>query len=122
MGLYSLITTGNIMNKDFCFKNLVYELDPFDFKTFSESKTKFYATVTNLETGEAEYPQIGLFPPLPAAVTADEAGLATLPQVEPGMYFLDIWVPGEELSIKRVHLTITEGKTSTRILFLKDEQ
>ena len=71
---------------------------------------------------EAEYPQIGLFPPLPAAVTADEAGLATLPQVEPGMYFLDIWVPGEELSIKRVHLTITEGKTSTRILFLKDEQ
>ncbi|HCU59101.1 MAG TPA: patatin family protein, partial [Alphaproteobacteria bacterium] len=26
MGLYSLITTGNIMNKDFCFKKLVYEL------------------------------------------------------------------------------------------------
>ena len=61
MGLYSLITTGNIMNKDFCFKDLVYELDPFDFKTFSESKTKFYATVTNLETGEAEYPQIKNF-------------------------------------------------------------
>ena len=71
---------------------------------------------------EAEYPQIGLFPPLPAAVTADENGLATLPQVEPGMYLLDVFVPGEERAIKRIHLTVTEGKTSIRILFLKDEK
>ena len=27
MGLYSLITTGDIMNKDFCFNRIVYELD-----------------------------------------------------------------------------------------------
>ena len=58
MGFYSLITTGNIMNKEFCFDKLVNELDPFDFETFKNSKTKFYVTVTNLETGEAEYPQI----------------------------------------------------------------
>lgn len=58
MGFYSLLTTGNIMNKEFCFNKLVNELDPFDFETFKNSKTKFYATVTNLETGEAEYPQI----------------------------------------------------------------
>ena len=58
MGFYSLLTTGNIMNKEFCFNKLIYELDPFDFDTFNKSKTKFYATVTNLETGEAEYPQI----------------------------------------------------------------
>lgn len=58
MGFYSLITTGNIMNKEFCFDKLVNELDPFDFETFKNSKTKFYATVTNLETGEAEYPEI----------------------------------------------------------------
>ena len=70
----------------------------------------------------AERPQIGLVPPLPAAVTADENGLATLPQVEPGMYLLDVFVPGEERAIKRIHLTVTEGKTSTRILFLKDEK
>ena len=58
MGFYSLFTTGNIMNKEFCFDKLVNELDPFDFETFKNSKTKFYATITNLETGEAEYPQI----------------------------------------------------------------
>ena len=55
MGLHCLIKTGNIMNKDFCFNKLVNELDPFDFETFSKSKVKFYATVTNVKTGKAEY-------------------------------------------------------------------
>ncbi len=58
MGLYSLITTGNIMNKKFCFDTLVYETDPFDFKEFKKSKIKFYCVVTNLETGKAEYKEI----------------------------------------------------------------
>ena len=55
MGLHSLITTGNIMNKEFCFDTLVNELDPFDYDTFKKSKIKFYAVVTNLKTGKAEY-------------------------------------------------------------------
>lgn len=58
MGFYSFLKTGNIMNKEFCFNKLLYDLDPFDFKTFKNSKVKFYATVTNLETGEAEYKEI----------------------------------------------------------------
>ena len=55
MGLHSLITTGNIMNKDFCFNTLVNELDPFDYDTFKKSKVDFYAVITNLKTGLAEY-------------------------------------------------------------------
>ena len=31
------------------------KLDPFDEKEFKKSKTKFYATVTNVDTGKAEY-------------------------------------------------------------------
>ena len=58
MGLYSLITTGNIMNKDFCFDKLVNELDKFDFETFDNSPIDFFAVVTNVETGEAEYIKI----------------------------------------------------------------
>jgi predicted patatin/cPLA2 family phospholipase len=58
MGLYSLITTGNIMNKEFCFNKLVNELDKFDFDTFNESPIDFYAVVTNVETGSAEYIKI----------------------------------------------------------------
>lgn len=55
MGIHCLIKTGNIMNKDFCFNKLVNELDPFDYNEFNNSKVKFYATVTNVETGKAEY-------------------------------------------------------------------
>lgn len=55
MGLYSLLTTGDIMNKEFCFNKLVYELDPLDFETYNNSKIEFYAVVTNVQTGQAEY-------------------------------------------------------------------
>ena len=58
MGLYSLVTTGNIMNKEFCFDRLVNELDKFDFETFNNSLIDFFAVVTNVETGEAEYKHI----------------------------------------------------------------
>lgn len=51
----SFIKTGNIMNKEFNFNKLIYELDKFDFDTFNKSKIKFYSVVTNLETGKAEY-------------------------------------------------------------------
>lgn len=55
MGLYSLFTTGDIMNREFCFNKLVYNLDPLDFETYNNSDVKFYAVVTNLGTGQAEY-------------------------------------------------------------------
>ena len=58
MGLYSLLTTGNIMNKDFCFKKLVYELDKLDFDTYKNNPVDFYAVVTNLKTGKPEYKKI----------------------------------------------------------------
>ena len=58
MGFSSLIRTGNIMNEDFCFNKLIYEKDPFDFNTFDKSKIKFYAVITNIETGKAEYKEI----------------------------------------------------------------
>ena len=58
MGLYSLITTGNIMNKEFCFDKLVNELDKFDFEAFDKSPIEFFAVVTNIETGKAEYIKI----------------------------------------------------------------
>lgn len=55
LSYYSFLTTGNIANKEFCFNKLVNELDPFDYDTFTNSKIDFYATVTNVETGKAEY-------------------------------------------------------------------
>ncbi len=58
MGMYSLLTTGDVMNRDFCFNKLVYELDPLDFETFNSTNVEFYAVVTNVETGKAEYIEI----------------------------------------------------------------
>lgn len=54
----SFLKTGNIVNKDFAFYEVPQKLDIFDNEEFKKSKTKFYATITNVETGEAEYPLI----------------------------------------------------------------
>lgn len=58
MGMHSLLTTGNIVNKDFAYYELPLKLDIFDDETFQNSKTKFYATVTNVENGKPEYIQL----------------------------------------------------------------
>ena len=44
-----------MINKDFAYGLLPRELDPFDDEAFMASKAAFYATITNMETGEAEY-------------------------------------------------------------------
>ncbi|MDP9501242.1 patatin-like phospholipase family protein [Bisgaard Taxon 45] len=59
MGLHSLLTTGNIVNKDFAFYEVPFTLDPFDIDTFMSSNIDFYATLTNVHTGEAEYFKLG---------------------------------------------------------------
>ena len=55
MGMRSLLTTGNIINKEFSFYELPFKLDIFDEETFKKSKTDFFATITNVETGKPEY-------------------------------------------------------------------
>ena len=55
MGMRSFLTTGNIVNKDFAYYEIPTKLDIFDEETFEKSDTDFWATVTNIETGEAEY-------------------------------------------------------------------
>lgn len=55
MGMRSFITTGNIINKDFAYYEIPLKIDIFDEETFEKSNTDFWATVTNIETGKAEY-------------------------------------------------------------------
>lgn len=58
MGIHSLLTTGNIVNRDFAYYELPTTLDPFDQKAFEQSGMDFWVTVTNVETGEPEYIKI----------------------------------------------------------------
>lgn len=55
MGIHSLLTTGNIMNEKFCFDDVPNRLDPADYDMFRNTPEEFYAVVTNLRTGRAEY-------------------------------------------------------------------
>lgn len=58
IGWQSLLTTGNIVNKAFAFYEVPFTHDVFDNEAFKQSGVDFYATVTNVETGLAEYLQI----------------------------------------------------------------
>ena len=55
ISFHSWLTTGNMITKDFAYGLLPRELDPFDDETFMASKSAFYATITNMQTGQAEY-------------------------------------------------------------------
>ena len=52
------IKTGDIAGEEFCYHELPDKLDVFDYKTFRENKTPFYAVCSNIETGKAEYLRI----------------------------------------------------------------
>lgn len=58
MGLWPLLKTGNIVNTEYAYERVPCRLDPFDDEAFQKSGVPFYAVVTNLRTGKAEYPQI----------------------------------------------------------------
>ncbi|MFQ6793875.1 MAG: patatin family protein [Thomasclavelia sp.] len=58
MGFSSLLKTGNIVNKDFAYYQVPFELDAFDEAAYQKSKTDFYATVTDVQTGLPEYIKI----------------------------------------------------------------
>lgn len=49
------LRTGNIVDNDFCYRQIPETLEPFDEAAFESSPMGFWAVSTNLETGKAEY-------------------------------------------------------------------
>ena len=64
--LRSLIKTGDMFGRDFCYRKIPFELDIFDNDTFIRNPVKFYVVATNINTGKALYKRID---------SADEEGL-----------------------------------------------
>ena len=60
MSISSLVRTGDLFNKEFCYETIPNELNKFDYGTFRRNAEKipFYVCCTNLESGEAEYIRI----------------------------------------------------------------
>lgn len=52
---YSLFTSGDLYNADFCYNVLPNQLDPFDYETFDKDPMEFYVATTDAETGEPLY-------------------------------------------------------------------
>ncbi|MDY2776997.1 MAG: patatin family protein [Collinsella sp.] len=54
-GLRSLITTGDLYNRDFAYHEVPFRLDPFDTAAFSASPMAFTVVCTDVDTGDAVY-------------------------------------------------------------------
>ena len=58
MSLYSLVTTGDLIGADFNYNLVPNQLDPLDYAEEHRRPHRFTAVVTNVETGQAEYPLV----------------------------------------------------------------
>lgn len=55
ISLKNWFSEGNIVSKNFAFYEVPFQHDIFDNQTFKHANIPFYATLTNVETGQAEY-------------------------------------------------------------------
>ncbi len=77
MGLRCIIREGSLFGMDLLFRKIPYEYDPYDFGAFSRNCSKYYAVVTNMLTGKAEY----LAPRTPEEVLPAGQASCSLPLV-----------------------------------------
>lgn len=56
-GIHSLITSGNIYNADFCYREVPLRYDPFDFEAYLANPMDFYVVCTDVDSGKAVYHQ-----------------------------------------------------------------
>lgn len=54
-GIHSLVTSGNIYNADFCYKEVPLKYDPFDFEAYLANPMDFYVVCTDVDSGKAVY-------------------------------------------------------------------
>lgn len=58
MGLYSLITSGNLVNAEFCYRTVPDHYDLFDYDRFEQDKMEFQVVCTDALTGKAVYKRL----------------------------------------------------------------
>jgi len=58
VSIRSLITTGDIINREFAYNVIPTQYDIFDEEAFEKNGGEYWVVVTNVETGEAEYMQM----------------------------------------------------------------
>ena len=54
-GIRSLLLTGDLYGKEFCYHKIIDELDPIDRKTYKENNIDFFIGATDIENGVIRY-------------------------------------------------------------------
>ena len=62
MSLWSFATTGDVAGADFMYDEVQYRLDPCDKAAFNASETPFYAVVSDVTFGVADYLPVRRYP------------------------------------------------------------
>lgn len=90
MGLKPLLKTGNIIDAQYAYYEVPLKLDLFDNEAFMASNIPFYAVVTNVETGEAEYIQIkDVFEQMETLRASSSMPFVSKPVALNGKWYLD---------------------------------
>lgn len=55
MGVKSWLATGNMVNDDFCYREVPENLVPFDYDAFEQNDVPFYIVATDIDSGQPHY-------------------------------------------------------------------
>lgn len=55
MSFRTLLLTGDMVGREFCYNEIPWKLDPIDNETFKTNPTEFYVVCANVLTGQTEY-------------------------------------------------------------------
>lgn len=90
MGLIPFLQEGNMISTEYAYNRVPRDLDPFDNEAFMDSDVPFYAVVTNIATGEAEYIRLSdLFQQMDVLRASGSMPLVSVPVEIEGKKYLD---------------------------------
>lgn len=62
MSIWSFATTGNLAGADFMYHQIQDEIDPFDYETFNQRRSRYMVVASNIVFGSPEYLEIHSLP------------------------------------------------------------
>ncbi len=90
ISMWSLLFTGNVVNKKFAYYKITEKYDVFDNETFMKSKKELYATATNMKTAEPKYFKIkDVIKDMEKLRASSAIPIMTRPVLIDGEYYLD---------------------------------
>ncbi len=90
LGLLPLLKEGNIVNTQYAYHDVPHKYDIFDDDEYMRSEVPFYAVVTDMQTGRAEYMQIkSVFRQMDILRASGSMPFLSRPVKINGRYYLD---------------------------------